>query len=400
MTDAPSIVVLSSLYPSSVRPFAGLFIRERMRRVAQQLPLCVVSPVPWFPLQGLIRYWRPHYRPQPPQHEDQAGVTVYFPRFLALPLWGRWLDGVMMALCCWPLLKRLQRQGRCQLIDAHFAYPDGYAGRLLATWLRVPLSITVRGTEVPLSQKPLRRRLMVAALQRAQQLVAVSQSLRQLLIAFGIAPERITVVPNGVDDTLFYPLDKALARNTLGVADAVPVLISVGGLVPRKGLHRVIALLPALRQQFPTLQYWLVGGASAEGDYRDQLQAQVTALQLDDAVRFLGALPPDQLRQPLSAADVLVLASSNEGWANVLLEAMACGVPVVATAVGGNAEVVADDALGLVVAADDDAALLQGLLTALQRRWSRQPLLDYAAQHRWQPQIERLVAAFKGMVAA
>lgn len=400
MADAPAIVVLSSLYPSSVRPFAGLFIRERMRRVGQQLPLCVVSPVPWFPLQGLIRLFRPHYRPQPPLQEWQDGLAVYFPRFLAMPLWGRCLDGGLMALCCWPLLKRLQAQGQCQLIDAHFAYPDGVAATLLGRCLRVPVTITVRGSEVPLSRKPLRRRLMVGAVQRAQRVFAVSQSLRQWVIGWGLASDRIEVVANGVDRAVFYPLDKHAARQALGVADGVPVLLSVGGLVPRKGLHRVIALLPALRQQFPTLQYWLVGGGSAEGDYRQQLEAQVAVLQLTDAVRFFGALPPEQLRQPLSAADVLVLASRNEGWANVLLEAMACGLPVVATAVGGNAEVVADSALGLVVAADDDAALQAGLVAALQQQWPRQALLDYAAAHDWSPQIERLVLTFRRLVTA
>ena len=81
----PHIVVLSSLFPSSIQPGAGLFIRERLFRVGRELPLCVVAPTPWFPLQGLIARFRPGFRPGAPRLEVQQGVDVWFPRFFSLP---------------------------------------------------------------------------------------------------------------------------------------------------------------------------------------------------------------------------------------------------------------------------------------------------------------------------
>ena len=109
-----------------------------------------------------------------------------------------------------------------------------------------------------------------------------------------------------------------------------PVLESVGALVERKGFHRVIECLPALRRRFPGLRYLVVGGPGPEGDWGARLRRDVIDLGLQECVVFLGTLAPGELNVPLSAADVFVLATRNEGWANVLLEAMACGLPVVA----------------------------------------------------------------------
>ncbi|MEQ1531005.1 MAG: glycosyltransferase family 4 protein, partial [Methylococcales bacterium] len=154
MTITPRLLVFSSLFPSAVRPSAGVFIRERMFRVGQTLPLLVVSPVPWFPLQGLIRYWRPHFRPQPAHFEEQQGFQVYYPRFCSLPALLKRFDGFFMAVGCVPLLYKLKQEFDFNLIDAHFAYPDGYAATVLAAWFKVPSTITLRGTELPTSKMP------------------------------------------------------------------------------------------------------------------------------------------------------------------------------------------------------------------------------------------------------
>lgn len=395
MSDAPHIVVLSSLFPSAVQPGAGLFIRERMFRVGRQLPLSVVAPTPWFPLQGLIRRWKPGFRPGAPRHEQQAGHDVWFPRFLSVPGVLKQFDGLAMALAAWPRLRELRRAGRLDLIDAHFAYPDGYAATLLGRWLGVPVTITLRGTEARLARDPLLAPRMAQALQRASRVFAVSDSLRQVAIAQGLAPDRVQVVGNGVDLARFRPEPREAARRALGLADDAPVLISVGGLVERKGFHRVIERLPALRQRHPGLRYLVVGGPSPEGDMGEALRAQVAQAGLGEVVRFLGPLPPDALRGPLSAADVFVLATRNEGWANVFLEAMACGLPVVTTAVGGNAEVVCRPELGTVVPFGDGSALEAAMDQALRQPWDRAAIRAYAEDNTWDRRVDTLLAVFR-----
>jgi glycosyltransferase involved in cell wall biosynthesis len=227
----------------------------------------------------------------------------------------------------------------------------------------------------------------------------VSGSLKRLAVELGLPEAAILVVGNGVDSTRFSPMPRAEARRLLGLSEDARVLVTVGGLVERKGFHRVIACLPELLKEFPELHYLAVGSAGPEGDFSARLRAQVAQLGLGDHVHFLGALPPEEVRRTVSAADVSVLATRNEGWANVLLEAMACGVPVVATDVGGNAEVVCRDDLGTIVRFDDHAALLAALRDALRRDWDRAAIRRYAEDNDWNTRVPVLVGEFRRIVA-
>ncbi|HOX90757.1 MAG TPA: glycosyltransferase [Burkholderiaceae bacterium] len=393
--NRPALVVFSSLFPSPAEPLAGIFIRERMFRVGQELPITVVAPQPWFPLQSLLRRFKPGWRPERPRAELMQGIEVLRPRYFSVPGVFKSLDGWFMALGSLSTLRGLRARGQADLIDAHFAYPDGLAASKLAQWLRVPYTVTLRGTESRHAADAALRPRVQQALQSASRVFSVSDSLRRIGLACGAAPERSLVVGNGVDARVFAPADRAEARRRLGLPPAAPVLVSVGGLVERKGFHRVIACLPELRRQHPELRLLIVGGPSPEGDWSARLAAQVRELGLDDAVRFLGPLPPSEVRWALSAADVFVLATRNEGWANVLLEAMACGLPVVTTRVGGNAEVVCRDELGIVVPFDDHPALRDALGRALTQSWDRGAIRRYAEANSWDSRVAVLVAEFR-----
>ncbi len=389
-------MVFSSLFPHAGAPGAGLFIRERMFRVGRELPITVVSPRPWFPGQGLLRRLRPGYRPPAPVHEVQRGVEIYFPRFFALPAIGRRFDGFFMALGARRIVRRLQREGELDILDAHFTYPDGYAATRLGRRLGVPVTITLRGTEVPHARRPALRRRLVKAWRAADRLFSVSRSLADHAVALGAPAQRIQVVGNGVDIDKFHPIPRDEARRRLGLeAHVGPVLISVGALVERKGFHRVIELLPRLREKWPDIRYLVVGGPGPEGDMGEALRDQVARLGLEEVVRFTGPVAPEELHVPLSAADLFVLATRNEGWANVFLEAMACGLPVVTTDVGGNREVVCNGQLGLVVPFGDADALHDALAAALEKDWDRQAIIDYARANSWDRRVAVLVDAFR-----
>ncbi|MEZ0175170.1 MAG: glycosyltransferase [Candidatus Reddybacter sp.] len=392
--QSTKLLVFSSLFPSKVQPGSGLFIRERLFRAGKHLPVVVVSPVPWFPLQGLIRYFKPAYRLQPPKREEQQGVMVYHPRFLAVPGVLRRLDGLSMALCSLFLLLRLKRSFKFTLIDSHFAWPDGYGATLLGRWLHVPVTITLRGTEVPHSKDSLKRTKILLALSRAARVFAVAESLKRHVVALGARAEKIQVVGNGVDTERFVEENQAEARERFDLPVDAQVLVTVGGLVERKGFHRVIELMPALLEEFPRLYYLVVGGACAEGDWRERLEGQASALGVRDRVLFIGAIAPDELRWPLSAADIFVLSTSNEGWANVFLEAMACGLPVVTSDVGGNPEVVCNDELGTIVPFGQPPLLLKAIVSALNKKWQRERIVTYAKNNSWDHRVEHLLAAF------
>jgi teichuronic acid biosynthesis glycosyltransferase TuaC len=395
----PRIVVLTTLFPHAGQPTAGLFIRERMLRVARLLPVTVVAPVPWFPLQGIVRRFKPHFRPRVGGMETQQGIEVRRPRFVSVPGAFKWLDGFFLAVCCLPTLLRLKRSFAFNLIDAHFAYPEGYAATLLGRWLRVPVSITLRGTEVPLSRDRRRRRRIIVALQRATRIFSVSASLKRHAMTLGVAGDKIMVVANGVDAAKFHRLDRQAARQRLGLPMDARVLVTVGALVERKGFHRVIECLPALRRRFPQLRYLVVGGPGPEGDWSARLHRDVIDLGLQECVVFLGTLAPEDLKLPLSAADLFVLSTHNEGWANVFLEAMACGLPVVTTDVGGNAEVVANAKLGILVPFGHPDKLSQAIADALGREWDRDAIVAHAKSNGWDRCVSMLVDEFAAIVA-
>ncbi|HMW65167.1 MAG TPA: glycosyltransferase family 4 protein, partial [Accumulibacter sp.] len=202
-----------------------------------------------------------------------------------------------------------------------------------------------------------------------------------------------------VDLSKFRPIPRGEARAALGLPADVPLLITVGGLVERKGFHRVIEVLPKLIARHPGLRYLVVGGGSPEGDNSAELRAQVERLALQDRVVFCGPVAPERLHVYYSAANVFALATRFEGWANVFLEAMACGLPVVTTLVGGNAQVVCDARLGLLVPFGEPAELEAALDQALQRAWDAAYLRTYAENNAWDSRIELLVRHFHAVSA-
>jgi glycosyltransferase involved in cell wall biosynthesis len=340
----------------------------------------------------LLRRWRPHFRPPAPVCEIQDGVEVLRPGFFCVPALLKSLDGRFLALSTYFTLRKLRRRFHFDVIDAHFGYPEGYAAVKLGKWLKCPVVITLRGTEIRHSETWGIRSHLKLALLEAQRIFSVSESLRQHAFSIGIGPPRkILVVGNGVDSEKFCPMDKAECRQALSIRHDAKVLITVGALVERKGYHRVIEQLPELRKRHPDLHYIAVGGSSPEGDWSKRLKRQVADAGLKDAVSFLGRLPHEEITKALSAADLFVLATRNEGWANVILEAMACGLPVIATDVGGNAEVISQDNLGAIVPFDDPEALRDTLDEALSRTWDNDKIRAYACSNSWDKRVATLV---------
>ncbi len=394
----PRLIVYSSLFPSAAAPAAGIFIRERMFRVARQLPIVVVAPQPWSPFDWLVRRFRPSFRPVAPAHETMDGIEVYRPRFFCLPGVLKRLDGWFMARATLPTVQRLAEQGGAPIIDAHFLYPDGWAATRIAARLGLPVTITIRGSKDEWLIGTDRERYLVEAMNAATRLFAVSDALkRDVAVRLGIDADKVSVIGNGVDLDKFSPVDKLEARRRLGIVDDAKVIIGVGGLIPRKGFHRIIPLIPELRRRHPGLVYLIVGGGVTQADMRAELEALVRECEVSDAVRFCGSQPSEMLKWFYGAADVFVLATEHEGWANVFLEAMACGLPVVTTRVGGNAQVVSDSRLGELVEWRDPGEFLDAIDRVLGNAWDAGVIIDYARANTWDVRVSRLVAELKAI---
>lgn len=391
------VLVFSTLYPSSVRPGHGVFVETRLRELLSsgEVQARVVAPVPWF-YSAHPRHGARALMAATPLSERRHGIDVLHPRYLLPPHIGQNIAPFVLALGALATLRRLVRDGfDFDLIDAHFYYPDGVAAALLARWLGKPLVITARGSDLNVfGRDALPRALMRYAGKRASASVGVCQALVEVLQGWGVDSARLHVIRNGVDIERFQPLPQAQARAQLGLTGE-PLLVCVGHLVEVKGQDLALGALALLVRRWPGVRLCLVG----DGPLRQKLQAQAAALGLTDRVTYAGAVPNDQLSAWYSAADAMVLASRSEGWANVLLESMACGTPVVATAVGGTAEVVTTASAGRLVSPGDAAAIAEGVTALLEHPPQRAAVRAYAETFGWREATEAQLRLFREVLA-
>ena len=368
------LLTFTSLYPHAGLPNQGVFVENRLRHLVGtgEVTSTVLAPVPWFPSRHeRFGAWSRHARAE--RHERRHGLEIHHPRFAVIPRVGMNLAPSLLAVSGERAARRLQASGLVfDLIDAHYLYPDGVAAVRIGRVLGLPVVMTARGsdvTEIPGYKAP--RRKILDAVAAAAAVITVSAGLRDALVRLGADAAKITVLRNGVDLQGFHPpADRAAARRALGITR--PALLSVGHLIGRKGHARVIEAL----QRLPDHELLIVG----EGPDRGRLES----LARDNGrVRLLGARPHAELPAIYGAADTLVLASDREGWANVLLESMACGTPVVASDIPGNTEVVLAREAGLIVP-NTPQGIADGVSELHARPPGRADTRAYAEQFSWE----------------
>lgn len=391
------LLTFSTLYPSSVRPGHGIFVETRLRELLSSgaVEAKVVAPVPWF-FSTHPRYGEYAQVAKTPHREMHNGIEVLHPRYLLPPKIGMTIAPFSMALGAIPTIQRLLSDGfDFDLIDAHYYYPDGVAAALLARHFNKPFTVTARGTDLNLiPQYALPRRMMQWAASRAQASIGVCSALVDVLRGWGIGNDRLYVMRNGVDLQRFRPLPQAQVRHELGLSGS-PLLVSVGYLIERKGHHIAIEALAKLLPVFPEARLIIIG----DGPERQKLLVLARELGVESHLTMTGALPNADLLKWYSAADVMLLASSREGWANVLLESMACGTPVVAANIWGTPEVVASDVAGRLVQHRNGEAFADSIRQLLAKYPPRDHVRAYAEGFSWQCTTEAQVALFSQIKA-
>ena len=384
------ILMFSSLYPSSVRPIHGIFVETRLRELLKtgQVEAKVVAPVPWFPFKS-ARFGDYARFAVTPRFEHRHGVDVHHPRYVLLPKVGMHMAPYTMARGALATVRQLQSEGfDFDLIDAHYYYPDGVAAGLLARWLGKPFVVTARGTDLNLiSQYPIARKLILQTAAQARASIGVCQALMQSLQELGADASKLHTLRNGVDLQRFTPEPRIAARRRLGLREEGHYLLSVGHLIERKGHHIAIEALADL----PGVQLLVAG----DGPERAALKALASRLGVAQRVHWAGVVPQTELKWWYNAADALALCSSREGWANVLLEAMACGTPVIATNIWGTPEVVSTPAAGLLMTQRNAQSLAQAWRQLMASLPSREDTRLHAEMFSWDATTQGQLALFK-----
>jgi glycosyltransferase involved in cell wall biosynthesis len=386
------LLTFTTLFPNSEYPNHGGFVENRLRHLVatRQVESVVVAPVPYFPSTARqFGDWARYARVE--SQEVRQGLVVHHPRFPVIPRVGMSIAPVLLATATIGVVRRLLANGPgFDVIDAHYFYPDGVSALWIGRRLRRPVVITARGTDINLIPRyALPRRMIRWGIAHADRLIAVSEALKHALVDLGAPPDGVKVLRNGVDLSMFRLTDRRAARRSLGLTR--PTLLSVGHLIKRKGHDRVIEAMHHL----PDFDLVIVG----EGPEREALSHLARRVGVADQVRFLGSRPNTILREVYGAADALVLASSREGWANVLLEAMACGTPVIASNIWGNPEVVKTPASGVLMEQNTPNGIAGAVRTLFANLPARTATRAYAEGFSWDDTTGGQIALFRGVIA-
>ncbi len=389
------ILSLSTCYPNPLEPNLGIFVHRRLDQMSKLAQVRVIAPVPLVDY-GSIRVGKGWSAASTiPGQRQEGSLQVAHPRWW-YPPGGGLLNPYVLALQLRGRIRKIQREYPFDVLDAHFAYPNGIAAGFLAKWTGRPFTMTLRGNEPMHAESAGIRRWTDWALRRAAIVFAVSGRLAEWAVSRGVAEQDVYTVPNGVDTTVFRQNNSAAdgeqLRREIGAEPNARIILSVGYLIERKGHHQLIRAAHQIRERAsaagggagtPAVHVVIAGEAGREGRFEDNLRSLVTELGVERFVHFLGRQPQQRVAKLMNAADMLVLASTREGWPNVVQESLACGCPVIATDIGGTPDMLPDRRYGYVVPSNAVEHLTPALREALERPWDRKAIAEWGGRRSW-----------------
>ena len=366
-----NVLVVTNLYPNRAEPERAPYNRQQISALLAHARIRVVAPVFWTaPRARAVASAGP---------ETWEGIQVHHPLYVYPPRVGRATHGVFYWASIARTLDRLWRQEPWDVLYGTWLFPDGVAVAKASRRYGRPFVLRAHGSDVnEVATHPVRRALIHRAVRRAAAVVVVSRALRDRLISLGATAEKVLLLYNGVDTKRFRPLDREWARRTLGIPEDHRLLLFVGNLKEAKGPGIFVEGMARLIRNGVAAAGCLVG----EGPYRAALEEKIRTCRLGERIRLAGSVEHHEMPTWYAAADAVCLPSLMEGVPNVVLEALACGRPVVATAVGGIPEVM-DGTCGHLVPSRDPVAVANGLAEVLRHSWDPAALAERVANLSW-----------------
>lgn len=361
------MLVLTGIFPNRSQPTWGVHVFQNVQALAAHADVRVVATVPAFRTPASV-----------PGRDTWDGIEVSYPRFLVIPKVARFLHGWEYFHSIRAAVAREVKEFRPGVILAYFAYPYGFAAVRFGKMFGLPVVISCRGSDIYHMAKPrLQGGLIMRSLRACQRVFVMSDEMREQVLTWGVDAARVDIVSNGVDAARFKPTDRAQARAALGIERDARVIVCVSRLSHEKGIDVLVDAMTKLTES--ALHLYVIGDGTEFG----ALSARVRSAGIEDRIHFARVRPHDEIPRWLAAADVAVLPSRSEGMPNAVLEALACGRPVVATAVGGTRELITNPALGTLVPPGDAGALASALRAALNDTWNEKVIAASVAERTW-----------------
>lgn len=382
-------ILVSNIFPNSCDVMRGTFTLEIAKALTRRCSVDVVAPLPWVPSFMRRLFPGKYAHSEVPEVEEIAGLRVLHPRYLVIPKLFGSLHALSLFFPLYKVTKGLLSEGRRDVvINAHWVYPEGVAAVLVARCLGVPVILTALGCDINLYAKMAWRRPQIAwAIRHSDKVTAVSADLGQAMVGLGSTPAQTLVIPNGIDLKKFYLMDRGRAREQLGLPRNAQIILTVGSQDEVKGTRYLIEAIGLLRKrpnQNMEQKLLLIG----DGPLQSSLQKLTEDVGIADITQFLGRRPHSEIALWTNAADVFCLPSLREGHPNVLMEAFACGTPVVASSVGAIPEMITPEN-GRLSQVCDSQDLCDRIKEVLAARWSRERIRQSVSGQGWESCADR-----------
>ncbi|MFH2138132.1 MAG: glycosyltransferase family 4 protein [Candidatus Omnitrophota bacterium] len=390
---AGNVIIITHVFPNHLEPTGGLFNKYQIEEAGKFCCIKVIAPLPWFPgISVLGKRAEFSYAGRVQRKEMIGNIPVYHPLYFAIPKIGRFLHGFFYFFSIILLCQRLHKENSIEAIVSMYGYPDAFAGSLVALFLRKPHIIKLLGSDVNIiSRKFLRGKFIRFALRRADEIIVMSDDMKEKVVELGVNSSKLTTLYNGVDKTIFKPISQDSARRKLGIEGEDMVVLFVGNFKRIKGIDFLLEAAKKLKADFPKLKFFLVGQGPLEYSYKNFVKKN----RLDKTVKFLGVKTPEEIAMLMNGADILCLPSLNEGLPNVVLESISCGTPVIASNVGGIAEVICSDESGFLIKPGNTDSLVNALKRGLTKEWDRKEIFKRSSDFSWVRNAEGLYEIIK-----
>lgn len=381
------ILAFTSLFRTPNERVRAPFTSEFLRALQGFAQVSLVSPIPWAPDIDWVRRrpdWARFLHVPPRTCVDD--IDVHYVRYLMLPKVSGPLQAALQAAGAFATVRAIHDRLRIDVINGRFVYPDGVAAALIGARLGIPVVLTALGTDIDVySREPLKMPQIRWALGRAAHVTAVSPALAERIIELGTDPAKVSSAVNGIDLERFRPSGPSALVERFGKDEQRKLLVTMARLSPEKGLDVLIDALGNLARAGRCDFHTVVIG---DGPERAALVQQVGRLGLDARVSFVGEIDHSRVPDWLRGADAFCLPSLREGTPNVVIEALATGVPVVATQVGGTPLLINADN-GHLVPPGQAVALAEALSDALASRWDADTIRQSVSHMSWTSEARR-----------
>jgi teichuronic acid biosynthesis glycosyltransferase TuaC len=375
------VTLVTPIFPIPAQPYRGHSEYEIVLALSKRADVNVICPFPRYP-----KWFQPTYDHRHPDLSySPPGVSTRYFEYPALPGVTRCINGLVCAKYLEPYFRECMPDVACNF----WLYPEGYATVAVARKLGIPAILGSIGSDLNRFVDPASRWLTRLAMKRAAFVVTKSEHLRQRAIDMGICASKVRTIRNGCNPTVFHLADRSAARGQLAIDDKAELVVFVGRLDTAKGIEELLEAFASLAVRRPNLRLAFVG----DGPGGEHLRSKAKHLGLEDRITLNGACSSQEVAEWLAAANVLALPSYNEGYPNVVIEALSCGRPVIATNVGGILELVNEES-GILIAPRDSRALASAIEKAMDRHWDEHSISEQFRRG-WDEAADELLHIFE-----